>query len=106
MATKINIDQAPSCVLTLVPSIHSCGGWGRGHNCTEQNDDYYRDVIYCRLKRKQRKLEKKTPSKEGASKEEGGAKVDVGGAKAEEGEEEEIVSSGGEEEPHFVIGGR
>ena len=65
--------------------------------------------IVCRLKRKQRKLEKKTSSsKEGVSKGEDGAKAE---AKAEaESEEEEgggAGSSGGEEEePHFVIGGR
>ena len=64
------------------------------------------DVVYYRLKCKQRKLDKKA-SKEGASKEEGGAKGEVDGTKKEKEEEEEAeVSSGGEDEPHFVIGGR
>jgi hypothetical protein len=66
--------------------------------------------LSCRLKRKQRKLEKKTSSKDGASEEEDGAKGEVGGAKGEDMPEEEVGgagSSGGEEEePHFVIGGR
>ena len=61
--------------------------------------------FYCiRLKRKQRKMERKTVGKDGASNETKDRAEEEG--KAKEAERESSEGEEVEDEPHFVIGGR